>query len=284
MLVAVTGAAGKLGREVVRQLREAGHEVRAIDRIATPAGLLADLRDRDGVASSIDGVGGVVHLAAWPTPHSADIATVYADNVLMTANVLFSAAVRGITNVIVASSQSVLGLPWSPVVIEPDYLPVDEDHPCRPTDGYSLSKLATEQLARMLSDQDRLQARVLRFPVIWTPDAFDVCVAGRLNNPAQGAKSQWAYVDVRDAARAVRIALELNPTGFDLFNICAPTVFASQTTAELVAEWYPGLAARGEAPAGHGACLDWRAAHERLGFICRYRWQATGIDEVDAHT
>lgn len=281
MQVAVTGAAGKLGREVVGQLRAAGHAIRAIDQVAMPGGRVTDLRDRDSVWASLDGVDGIVHLAAWPTPHSADPATVFSDNVLMASNVLHAAAAQGIANVVVASSQSVLGLAWSTSVVEPDYLPVDESHPCRPSDSYSLSKLVTEQLARMLSVQGKLHATVLRFPVIWTPDAFEACVAGRLLNPAQGAKSQWAYVDVRDAARAIQLALEQKRGTFDLFNICAPTVFAAQPTAGLVAEWYSQLAARGDAPAGQGACLDWRAARQRLGFVCRYRWSETGISEVD---
>jgi hypothetical protein len=34
-------------------------------------------------------------------------------------------------------------------------------------------------------------------------------------------------------------------------------------------------------PEGQGACFDWRAAHETLGFVCRYRWSVDGIEELD---
>jgi L-ribulose-5-phosphate 3-epimerase UlaE len=40
----------------------------------------------------------------------------------------------------VASSGSVFGLSYNPPDWPPKYLPVDEDHPCRPTEFYSLSK------------------------------------------------------------------------------------------------------------------------------------------------
>lgn len=281
MKISVTGGAGKLGREVVTQLNAVGHEVRAVDRVQGHGITSGDLRDPAFVAEILAGAEAVVHLAAWPTPHAAPITDVFSDNLRMASNVLYGCVEKGIRRVVVASSQSVLGLPWASSVTEPDYLPVDERHPCRPSDGYSLSKLMTEQLAEMLSATGQVHAKLLRFPVIWNPAEFEISIAGRVNNPAQGAKSQWAYVDLRDAARAVLLAVERDVPGCELFNIASPTVFASKPTAELVAEWYPGLAARGNVPEGQGACFDWRAAHETLGFVCRYRWSVDGIEELD---
>lgn len=279
--VAVTGGAGGLGREVVGLLRASGHAVRSIDRAEASGSVMADLRDMEDVRRSLEGVDGLVHLAAWPTPHAAEISRVFSDNVLMAGNVLFAAAAMGIRNVVVASSQSVLGLPWAPEVVEPDYLPVDERHPCRPADGYSLSKLVTEQIAQMLSAQGRLDAMVLRFPAIWDPARFGESIAGRLARPDQGAKSQWAYVDLRDAAHAVHLALATARGGCTVLNVTAPTVFSSEPTAELVRRWYPVLAARSERlPASAEACFDWRRAREVLGFTCRYRWTVDGIAKV----
>lgn len=280
MRVAVTGGAGKLGRQVVSSLSANGHDVLSIDCVPAGGAVIADLRDRDDVGRCLLGVDGVVHLAAWPTPFSADIREVFADNVAMASNVFFTASELGIRKVVVASSQSVLGLAWSEGVVEPDYLPVDESHACRPGDGYSLSKLVTEQLAQMLSSQGGLDAKVLRFPVIWDPSRFDQEIAGRVERPQQGAKSQWAYVDVRDAARAVRQALELDRPGYELFNITSSTAFASEQSAALVSRWYPQLAARSRLPEGNAACFDWRAARDGLGFVPRYRWSQGGIEDL----
>ena len=282
MRVAVTGAAGKLGREVVRELTFAKHEVRCIDRTEAAGIVAADLRELSGVKRCLAGVDAIVHLAAWPTPTSAAGSAVFSDNVLMASNVLFAAAELGIRNVTVASSQSVLGLAWSAEVVEPDYLPVDEKHPCRPGDVYSLSKLVTEQLSELLSAQDRIDAKLLRFPVIWDPAEFEGSIAGRLHRPSQGAKSQWAYVDLRDAARAVRLALAVGRPGYEVFNITSQNVFAAEPAAELVARWYPRLAKSGGLPADCTACFDWRAARDRLGFVCRYRWSVDGIEDLGA--
>ncbi len=276
MRVAVTGAAGKVGRAVVHELKRAGHDVRPIDRIGD--GVPCDLRDAEAAARAVAGCGGIVHLAAWPTPDAAPPAAVFNDNVAMAANMMGAAARLGIRRAVVASSQSALGFAWADEVIAPDYLPVDEAHPCRPRDVYSLSKLVTEQIARMHALRGDLDPRVLRFPVVWDPAEFESSVRRRLERPSQGAKSQWAYVDVRDAARAVRLALEAELAGFQLFNITAPTVFATVPARELVAQFYPSLGVAA-APAGDGACFDWRRARDGLGFVCRYRWTPQGIDD-----
>ena len=70
----VTGATGFIGRRVVRQLRAAGHDVRALVRSPTNAQDLAalgvslhsgDVTERDSMQSAMRGVDGVFHLAAW---------------------------------------------------------------------------------------------------------------------------------------------------------------------------------------------------------------------------
>ena len=68
MRVLATGASGFLGRAVVRALQDAGHEVRTLQR--RPSGVegaedrLGSVTDPDAVASALDGIDGVVHLAA----------------------------------------------------------------------------------------------------------------------------------------------------------------------------------------------------------------------------
>lgn len=282
MLIGVTGARGRLGSAVVSEFHVAGLAVRQIDHVVADHVLVADLRHVVEVRRALEGCDAVVHLAAWPTPLAAPPGQVFADNVAIASNVLFAAVEHGIRRVVVASSQSVLGLAWASEVIEPDYLPVDENHPCRPGDSYSLSKLVTEQLAHLLAQRGELDATVLRFPVIWDPAQFGASIAGRLDRPQQGAKSQWAYVDVRDAARAVRLAVMATRPGYGLFNITSPEVFETRPTSSLVREWYPKLAAAGAMLPGQESCFDWRSASEALGFTCRYRWIRTGIVDLGA--
>ncbi|HZY68273.1 MAG TPA: NAD(P)-dependent oxidoreductase [Devosia sp.] len=279
MTVAVTGAAGKLGRGVVAELQAAGNDVRSIDLGGGTGIVTADLRDAEAARAALLGCSALVQLAAWPTPHSAPPATILADNLAITSNVLFAASELGIRRVVAASSQSVLGLPWAERVIPPDYLPVDEAHPCHPSDAYSVSKLAGEEIAAMFARRGELDVTVLRFPAIWDHMQFEASITRRLEHPEQGAKSQWAYIDVRDAARATRLALEANLPGFEIFNITSPRTFETQPLAALLRRYYPGVPTTNIDVANGEACFACRKAEEVLGFRARFVWEPSGIQE-----
>ena len=61
--VLVTGGTGTLGRPTVGRLREAGHDVRVLSRRSGPGLVTGDLGSGQGVASALQGVATVVHLA-----------------------------------------------------------------------------------------------------------------------------------------------------------------------------------------------------------------------------
>jgi uncharacterized protein YbjT (DUF2867 family) len=66
--VLVTGGTGRLGRRVVRRLRDAGCDVRVLTRHSREATdgiqfLTGDLRSGEGVDAAVDGVAAVVHCA-----------------------------------------------------------------------------------------------------------------------------------------------------------------------------------------------------------------------------
>ena len=67
-------------------------------------------------------------------------------NVQGTWNLLHAAEAAGVRKVVVASSTAVYGVGRDRL---PDYLPVDEEHPQRPTATYSLTKQIIEVQGRM---------------------------------------------------------------------------------------------------------------------------------------
>jgi nucleoside-diphosphate-sugar epimerase len=78
--VLVTGGAGMLGREVVKQLTATGSSVRIMSRKRQPPNVLptaewaqADLETGQGIADAVTGVDVVVHAASSPFKHTRQI-------------------------------------------------------------------------------------------------------------------------------------------------------------------------------------------------------------------
>jgi len=85
--------------------------------------------------------------------------------------------------------------------------------------------------------------RVLRFSEVYT-EAHRRLILERKEKPLiRGIGALWAYIDVRDAARACRLALEVNFSGHQAFNICASESFMEAPTVELLKKYLPEVKA-----------------------------------------
>ena len=159
--VVVTGGAGKLGRACVKDLAEHGWQVVVFDRARTDSGVIqvpVDLTDYGqvidamlGVEERYERVDAVVHLAAVPAPGIVGDHATFTNNMNATWNVVSAARRAGITKIVWASSETVLGLPFD---TPPPYVPVDEDYPPRPESTYSLVKTMEETMAAQLCRRD----------------------------------------------------------------------------------------------------------------------------------
>jgi len=283
MRILVTGSEGLLGRHVMRALLEMGHEAIGLDRTRPASNehpfIAVDLTDAAAVEAAMPPCDTVVHLAARPSLDAGGEWIVWTENVLSLTSCLLRAEALGIPRIVFASSQSALGLPTAPSLIPPDYLPVDEDHPCRPADGYSLSKLVGEQFCAMLGRRSGVAIIALRFPVIWDPERHAHFVKRRMDAAEQGPKSLWAYADTRDAARATCLAATRDLSGFTIVNITSASPFATDPTPVLVEKWFPSVASRGPI-AADTPLFDNRRAISVLGFRARFRWTPSGIVEM----
>ncbi len=284
--IAVTGADGKLGRYVVRELLDHRYDVVAIDRVtrsdadARLTQRAVDLARPEGADAALAGCDELIHLAAITDPVSHPAPVMMANNLASTFNLLDAAVRFGMTRVVLASSQSVLGHPWAPTVLPLDYGPVDEAHPARPVDPYALSKQLCEEMGAYVARAHPLSVFALRFPSVWLPEQFPWRPTVRLTELEQAAKSMWAYVDVRDAARACRLALEADAFGFTLLNVTSRWAIGAKPVRDLLAEWYPATTDI-RAPLGPTtAVFDWHKAERVLGFRARYRWLPTGIEDL----
>jgi len=85
----------------------------------------------------MDGADAVVHLAAIPAPGIRTEADTFRINTVSTYNVFSAAVAAGVSRVVWASSETVLGLPFE---TPPLFAPVDESIEPRPESSYALSK------------------------------------------------------------------------------------------------------------------------------------------------
>lgn len=279
MRIAVTGGSGKLGRTVVRHLRDHGHHTINLDRAGDrgPGFVQIDLRDAGQVLDALTGIDeqapegfdAVVHLSAIPAPGLATNTATFQNNLIGTYNVFTAAIKAGITTIVTASSETVLGLPFD---TPPPYIPVDEDYPARPESTYSLSKHLEEQMAIELTRwHPELKIIALRFSNVM--DEADYAQFPSFDADARARKwNLWGYIDGRDGAEAVRLALEHPATGFDRFIIAAADTVMSRDNTELVAEVFPDVEVRGDI-SGTGTLLSIKKARAVLGFEPRHSWR-----------
>jgi nucleoside-diphosphate-sugar epimerase len=279
--VAVTGSSGKLGRAVVAHLLDEGWEVLGLDRQrpdAAPSPFVAvDLTDYGQVVEALSGtvdehlgrLDAVVHLAALPAPGLATNAVTFANNASATYNVFAAARAVGIKRVVWASSETVLGLPFD---TPPPYVPVDEEYDPRPESTYSLTKALEEEMARHFCRWDPELVMVgLRFSNVMDPEDY-AAFPSFDSDPSLRKWNLWGYIDGRDGAQAVRLGLERSEPGCEVFVIANADTVMSRSSADLVAEVFPGVEVRKEL-GEHETLLGIDKARRLLGYEPAHSWR-----------
>ncbi|WP_460005091.1 NAD-dependent epimerase/dehydratase family protein [Microbacterium xylanilyticum] len=280
MRIAVTGGSGKLGRTVVRVLREEGHDVLNLDRTGERGSgfVQVDLTDYGqtidalmGVDEHSAGFDAVVHLAAVPAPGLLPDVATFHNNMTATYNVLRAAIRAGVRTIVTASSETVLGLPFD---TPPPYIPVDED--CTsPESNYSLSKHLEEQLAiQLVRWHPDVSIQALRFSNVMDPEDY-AAFASFDSDPRLRKWNLWGYVDARDGAQAVLKAIQRGrrEPGFERYIVAAADTVMSRPNAQLVAEVFPGVEIRGDLGV-NDTLLSIEKARRLLGYEPAYSWRS----------
>ncbi len=226
MKVLVTGAAGFLGRQVVRALRQRGHEVRALVRPQTPPSrepaspgveeFRADLCSSPDLQGACEGVQAVVHLAA---KMRGDDQSIVDTAVRGTERLLKAMEQMGVKRMVLASSLSVYNWGAANGVLHEDS-PLETRPETR--DAYTTSKILQEQLARDRCSRRGIALTVLRPGFIWG--------AGREYPPTIGQRTgpfhvliesgrQLPVVHVENCADAFAAVLDVEHVAEGTFNL-----------------------------------------------------------------
>jgi nucleoside-diphosphate-sugar epimerase len=284
MKVAVTGGTGSwdrgIGPVVIAALKAKGHEVTNLDRavpggIERPGFIRTDLTDYGQTFAAMHGHDAVIQLAANGEPdwdHVSGAARFHV-NTLIAYNVFQAACFLGMQKVVWASSETVLGFPFT---IPPKVLPTNDDDPPIPTSSYGISKAVTETLAQHMNRRYGVPFVGLRFSNIFYdtpghPTSYER-VPKFWDDPHSRKFDLWGYVDSRDTADACVQALESDISGAEVMTIAAPDTIMRQTNAELVAACFPGcqiLAGTGE----HETLISIAAARRLIGYDPQWTWR-----------
>jgi len=167
MKILVTGGAGYIGSHVVYELIDQGHDVTILDDMSL--GLEENIDPRsifvqgsthsDSDLDSVLSVGfdGIIHLAAWKAAGESmtDPAKYAHNNLIGTINLLNACDRYEIKRFVFSSTSSVYG--------NPEYIPIDENHPTDPISYYGETKLQVEKNLKWFSELKGIRFGVLRY-------------------------------------------------------------------------------------------------------------------------
>src|SRR6202046_2546169 len=284
MRIAVTGSAGFVGTYVMRELLSHGHEAVGVD-IRPPAQApadaaefrQADLTDPASLLRAFEGCEAIVHLAAVPDPGIVSPEELFRVNVLGTFNALEAAVAVGARRFVAASSEGALGFSFRKVDMKPLYLPIDEEHPLRPQDEYSLGKVLIEEMCRSYTARGSLSTVSLRTCYVW--DTTQGASPERFTDPSKAYNMLWLYVHVSDAARAYRLACESSDIENETLFIAAQDGVFGLPVQELIDRFYPHIPIIGELDT-YSSLVSGARAREVLGFEATASWRdSVRIDE-----
>jgi len=172
MTILITGATGRVGRELLASRRAAGENVRALVLPGDPAReelesedveiVTGSLTDREAVRKAVAGVDRVAHLAAvmlWDRESDRDL---FEQNIAGTFNLLEAVAARepGVERFFLASSDEVYPS------LKASRIPIDELHPTNPYSFYGLTKETNERFAFFYYRAYGVPVTVARFALV----------------------------------------------------------------------------------------------------------------------
>ena len=205
MKVLVTGAAGSIGRALVRGLPELGHELRGLDLVDGPdlplGWITGDCLDPGVADRAVAGVDAVVHFAG--NPSEASLPDSLESHVHTTGRLLEAMVEHGVGRIAYASSNHAVGHTPRSDLLTTGVRP-------RPDTYYGVAKASAEALLSLYVDRHDLSAVALRI--------------GSFRERPTATRELATWLSPGDAVRMVDAAIRSSEPGFHVvYGISANT-------------------------------------------------------------
>jgi len=246
-----------------------------------------DITDKDDVKKLLNFDFDIIfHIASLPGD-TGDPQEMVRVNINGLQNILDLALEKKVKKFVLSSSVSAMG--WYPPDTKfekPDYLPVDEKHPCRPKDMYAATKNMQEILAFTYYHQYKLPLTALRLTLVigtegrgggalWKEFAISMKEGKEIQLPVFSTSEIQHFVDIRDVAKMHIAAAENEKSTGEIFNCCGPEPFTGEEFRKIIEDLCPGIKIKLDFPysisGGDKLYFDMRKAEELLDFKPKYK-------------
>lgn len=293
MKVLITGASGRLGPYVIRELAER-HSLVLMSRRPPPDEfsnipyVQGDLNKFEDCQRAVKGVDAIQHLGAQPNPvdhpelraraeeQGIEFDATFKTNMLGTYYLLQAAIEADVQTVVMSGSNCAVGHGFriSKTHIPIDYLPIDEEHPCYPEDSYSFSKRCGEDLLASYTRAYGIRTYVTR-PSGITPEERRKQIAANAKPTNGWTPWLWCWVGSEDVASAHRMIMEktdeLPP--HDVYFLNADDTVALEPSLELVERFKPELLPKVKSLEGHQSFFNCDKLKTAVGWQHKTSWR-----------
>lgn len=296
MKVLITGACGFIGRKLIEELEQAGHELRLVDKappseatifLPTAPGargaapfqtkwpfVKAEIMDAAAIAKAVEGCDAMIHLAAAVTGVPECGIDTFHVNACGTYIALEACRLAGVKRFLCASSINAFGTFYWRLSGKPSpyiSMPLTEAFDVVPEDSYSLGKYVNELTCATFHRAFGITTAAFRFAAVWSDDAYDKKRQEGLKPTKAWADDLYQWVHRADVVRGIRQALECATLpGYGAYTLGAADTVCPEPTMDILRQYRPDLAVTEPLP-GRAPLLSIAKAQRTFGYAPRFR-------------
>lgn len=281
MKILITGASGRIGLPIVREIYKIGMPISLLDKFPPSKEVSSyikeyiegDILDSKVWEKALSGIEIVIHLAAI----SKDVCTTLRTNLISTHMLARYAAETDVKKIVFASSNCVVGHcdTLSSLPFEAQYFPIDEAHPHIHESDYGLSKYLGEKVLEAAVRKYQFKVIALRLGWVWSKNQCEELRSETSNSRNKHIDAIWNYIHEEDCAAAFRLAVEKTiPNKFEVMYVSAKDTL-SYTPSQVLARQYFPLARISDdwTNNSYPSFFSWKKANRLLGYEPKFSWR-----------